>query len=49
MSNKSLLVIFAGLLIVIIALVGTMQSLLPAFLSPFVVAVYVVCIIKMCT
>lgn len=49
MQNKSLLVIFGGLLVLIIAVVAALQNLLPSFLVPFIVAVYVISMITMCT
>lgn len=49
MQNKALLVIFGGLLVLIISVVAALQNLLPSFLVPFIVAVYVISIITMCT
>lgn len=49
MNNKALLVVFGGLLVLIITVIMSVRNLLPSFLAPFVIAVYVICIVKMCT
>lgn len=48
MSNKALLVIFGSIILLLISVVVTLQGLLPAFLSPFVAAIFVIAIITMC-
>ncbi len=48
MSNKALLVIFGSIILLIISAVATLQGMLPAFLSPFLSAIFVIAIITMC-
>lgn len=48
MSNRALLVIFGSIILLIISAVATLQGMLPAFLSPFVAAIFVIAIITMC-